>query len=264
MSLVFAALIPHSPMTMPGADGIAAVSQTTAALKDVEGELYVMQPDTLFVISPHAPIANASFSINLSPEFICTYEEFGDDVTSLRLACDIEMISKIRAYADRDAKSPVNIINQSELDHGTSIALYHLTQHLPSVKIVPISLAQLSIEQHYEFGEVLRYVALQSNKRVAIIVSAELSHTLSEDSPHGFKPAGPTFDNMVIDAIQAGDMSRLQTLNLEVAESADAVNEFKTLVMLSGALDNSGVQSKVVSYEMHKGVGLLVAQFNLI
>lgn len=264
MSLVFAAIIPHSPSTLPQLQSDpSSIVATRKALKDLEGELYVMQPDTLFVISPHAPMNEGAFSINLSPEFICTYEDFGDATTSLKLHGDVELVSKIRELAD-ERSFPVNIITQPDLDYGSAVALYHLTQHLPLVKIVPISLAQLSIEQHYQCGELLRYVALQSNKRIAIISTAELGHTLSADSPHGYHPASEAFDQSILEAIKSGDLTQLQSFNLELAESAQAVNEFRTLVTLSGVLDQSRVQASVLSYEVDHGSGLLVAQFNLI
>lgn len=264
MSLVFAAIVPHSPSTLPNVQGGNGQLKTTLiALKDLEGELYVMQPDTIFLISPHAPMSEAAFSVNLSPEFICTYEDFGDADTSLRLHGDIELVSKVREYADQH-QQPVNVITQPELDYGAAVALYHLTQHLPTVKIVPISLAQLGVEAHYHFGQMLRSVAQQSNKRIALVSSAELGHTLSADSVHGYHPAGETFDQAILDCIRSGDLTQLQSFNLELAESAQSVNEFRTLTLLSGALGGARVQASVLSYEVDHGSGLLVAQFNLI
>ncbi len=264
MSLVFAAIVPHSPSTLPTVRGNGEQLQSTlAAMKELEGELYVMQPDTIFLISPHAPMSEAAFSVNLSPEFICTYEDFGDANTSLRLHGDIELVSKIREYADQHSQS-VNVITQPELDYGSAVALYHLTQHLPTVKIVPISLAQLGVEDHYAFGQLLRSVALQSNKRIALISSAELGHTLSADSVHGYHPAGEAFNKTILDCIRGGDLTQLQSFNLELAESAQSVNEFRTFVLLSGALGGARVQASVLSYEVDHGSGLLVAQFSLI
>lgn len=261
MSLVFAAVIPHSTATITAndlSDVASSLVRTRDTIKEVEGELYVMQPDTLFVLSPHAPIADGAFSLNLAQEFICTYQDFGDDSTSLRLGCDIELISKLREYADRDAGKniAVNIINQPELDYGSAVALYHLSQHLPAVKVVPISLSNLSIEQHYRFGQALRYVAMQSNKRVAFITTAELGHTVV--------PAGATFAQAVLQAIKSHDLSELQNFNLELAESAQSVNEFKCFVVLSGVLSDLEVQAKINSNETYNGRGLLVSQFNLI
>lgn len=268
MSLVFAAIVPHSPSTLPDMKAPGEqLDKTRAALKELEGELYVMQPDTILLVSPHAPMNQACFSVNFSPEFICTYEDFGDATTSLRLHGDVEFISKIREYADEHQNTggcPVNVITQPELDYGSAVALYHLTQHLPSVKIVPVSLAQMGIEDHYKFGQMLRSVALKSNKRVAIICSAELGHTLTVDSGHDYHPAGEAFDQAVLAAIKSGDLTQLQSLNLELAESAQSVNEFRTLVLLSGALSNAGIQSQILSYEVGQGSGLLVAQFSLI
>ncbi|MFA6474599.1 MAG: class III extradiol dioxygenase subunit B-like domain-containing protein [Patescibacteria group bacterium] len=257
MSLVFAAIVPHSPSTLPGMNGDqAGLTNTRTALKELEGEFYVMQPDTIFVLSPHAPMSEASFAVNLSPDFICTYEDFGDAQTSIKLHGDIELVSKIREYADAH-RQPVHSITQPELDYGAAVALYHLTQHLPSVKIVPVSLAHLGVEQHYAFGQLLRSVALQSNKRIACIASVELGHAMTD-------PAGKAFADRIMKTIQSGDLTQLQSLNLDLAESAQAVNEFRTLVLLSGALSEAKVRANILSYEVVHDSGLLVAQFNLI
>lgn len=265
MSLVFAGIVPHSPITLPSlaAAKAAVLQHTSEALKEIEGELYVMQPEVLFLISPHAPMANESFSVNLAPQFSTNFEEFGDR-TQFACHCDIELISKIREYADSGSGPAVNLINQPELDYATAVSAYHLTQHMPQAKLVPLSLSRLGIDEHYRFGQALRYVAMQSNKRIALIASAELAHTLNEHSPHQYHPAGATFDKAVIDIIQQGDLTQLQNLNLELAESAQAVNEFKALVVLSGALAELKTGSKILSYETGTGIGLLVAQFNLI
>ncbi len=261
MSLVFATIIPHSTATVlrTGAEQPLdpAIERTRAALKELEGELYVMQPDTMFVVSPHAAAADQSFSVNLAADFTCTYRDFGDEATSVKLGCDIEMVSKIREYADRGKKPlSVNIVTQPVLDYGTSLAVYHLTQHLPAVKLVPISLAQLSLIKHFEFGEALRHIALQSNKRIALVVTAELGHTSTATTT--------TFTKMVLDAIKTGDLSLFPKINLEVIESAQAIDEFKALMVLAGALAGVKVQPKILAQTDYQGHGLVVAQFHLI
>lgn len=258
MPLVFATVIPHARATINSQmETEPAIARTRAAIKDVEGELYVMQPDTVFVVSPHAPMSEQAFSVNLAAEFMCSYQDCGDAATSLNVKCDVELVSKIREYADSaTAGPPVNVMTQPELDHGTAVALYHLTQHLPAVKAVPLSLSHLDIKQHVRFGEMLRYVAMQSNKRIALIASAELGHIVT--------PTGATFAKVVMDIIRSGAVTGLQNVNLELAESAESINEFKTFVVLSGALSDISVQPKIVSYEQYNSHGLMVAQFNLI
>ncbi len=266
MPLVFASIVPHSPVTIPsiGKEKSEVISKTLAGIKELEGELYVMQPDTLFVISPQAPTAETSFSINLAPEFTADFREFGEMDINLRFPCDIELVSKIREYSDSHNSSVVNVISQTHLDFGSAVALYLLTKHVPKIKIVPISVSLLDAKAHYEFGRMLRSVAMKTNKRVAIIGSTELAHNIGEKSPDGYHPDSKTFDAKIQDMIHTGNLNTILKLNLGLVENAQAIEALKTLSMVFGAIDGMGHDARILSYERPLGFGLLVADFNLI
>lgn len=264
MSLVFAAITPHSPSSLLAVEPTNARLQSVqSALKDLEGELYVMQPDTLFVISPQAMMEPEAFSVNLAPDFNCIVPSYSQELPPLKLHGDVELVSKMREYAGSYGVT-VHTITQPDVDQATAVALRHLTQHLPTVKVVPISLASASIENHYKFGNALRSVALQTNKRVAVIAAAELGHALSADAATGYHPAAEAFDKTVLQAIEAGTLTDLVQINPTLAEQAQSLNEFKTLVVLAGALADAKLQSRVITYQAVNGSGLLVAQFSLI
>ncbi|MDP3970755.1 MAG: class III extradiol dioxygenase subunit B-like domain-containing protein [bacterium] len=258
MPFVFATIVPHSPLTVPGIsdDKKNQVAATIQALKEIEGELYVMQPDTLFVISPHAPISEEAFSVHISTKFIGNFQEFGDQNTKLEYQCDVEMVSKIREYADSHKGVPVNTLDQNEMDYGTSVALYHLTQHSPNVKIVPISVSLLGSDDHFAFGKLLRHVASRSNKRIAIVASAELSHAL--------EPDGKTFDLKVQEMIYDRKLTEILKLNPDLIENAQVVNGYKALTILFGAIADVGPEPHILSYESPFGVGMMVAQFDIV
>lgn len=266
MPLVFASIVPHSPITVPsiGKEQSEIIAETMAGIKELEGELYVMQPDTLFVISPHAPTAETSFSVNLAPSFTADFHEFGDAETNLQFQCDIELVSKIREYADSHNSAVVNVINQSNLDYGTAVSLFHLTKHVPKVKIVPISVSLLDAKAHYDFGAVLRNVAMQTNKRVAIIGSTELSHSVADGNTDGSSTDSKTFDSKIQEMVRTGDLASILKLNSSVVENARATASLKTISMVFGAIDGMGYDARIVSYEDPLGFGLLVAEFNLI
>lgn len=259
MSLVYSCIAPHSPITLPtvGDEKQSQIQHTLDTFKDIEGELYVMQPDTLIVISPHAPISEEAFSVHLATQFTANFQEFGDQDTKLHFMPDVELVSKVRENADQgDSPVSVNIIDQSELDYGSAVTLFHLTQHVPNIKIMPVSVSMRSLADHFAFGRLLRNVASDSNKRIAIIASTDLSHT---DAPEGL-----TFDTKIQEMIRNNTIDDITKLNPELIELAQASNAARTLAVLFGALHNLAAESSVQSYERPFGVGLLVAQFNLI
>lgn len=257
MSLVFVGIVPHPPFLIPeiGKEKAEKLQKTRESMEEMEGDLYVLQPDTLFVISPHSPISPESFSLNLATHFESKFEEFGDQQTKCEINCDMQLVSQIKEAADYgDVDVPVNIITEPKVDHGVCIPLFYLTQHIPNVKIVPISVSQLSPEKHLEFGQLLRNVALESNKRIAIIASGDLSHSLSEESEHGMTPQGKTFDETVKKAIKNKSLSDIVKLNPEIVEKAHECG-YRPMLILIGALEGSHYESKIDSYEAPFGTG---------
>lgn len=263
MSLIFGTIVPHPPIIIPeiGKKDLDKVQKTVSALKELEGELYVMQPDVLVVISPHAPMSEEAFSLNLAPYFEGNLKEFGDQKTKLKLACDIELISDFKEKAD-DEDIPVNMISQIKLDHGSIVPLYYLTQHLPQVKIVPVSYSLLDLKTHYQFGNILRRVSLESNKRIAVIASGDLSHRLTDDAPAGYSPEGEAFDQTLIKLLENKKTEDILKLNPKLIKEAGECG-LRSIVILLGALKELNYDVRVLSYEGPFGVGYLVAQFSL-
>lgn len=264
MSLIFGAFTPHPPIILPTIGGahLTEVKKTIAAMKELEGELYTMQPETLMIISPHSPISPSSFALNLAPQFHGQLQDFGDFTTQLKFACDLELISNIREKADEE-EIPVTCLNQSALDHGAIVPLYYLTQHLPKIKIVPLSFSMLDLNIHLKFGALLRDVSLQTNKRMALIASGDLSHRLTENAPAGYSPQGKTFDDLIVRFLKEKKTEEILKINPQLIEEAGECG-WRSLVILLGALQNLEYKIYVHSYEGPFGVGYLVAQFELI
>lgn len=264
MSLIFGAIVPHPPIIIPevGADNLQKVEKTVAAMKELEGELYVMQPDVLVVISAHAPMSEEAFSLNLSPDFKGNLKEFGDQKTELKFACDIDLISKFKEKAD-DERIPLNMNSSSELDHGLTVPLYYLTQHLPQIKIVPVSYSMLDYQAHFDFGNIIRRVAQESNKRIAIIASGDLSHRLTQDAPAGFSPEGKAFDEKLQQALKEKNVKDILKFNPKLVQEAGECG-LRSIIILLGALNELNYDVRQLSYEGPFGVGYLVTQFSLI
>ncbi len=263
MSLVFGAITPHPPLLIPaiGKDNISKVEKTVKALKDLEGELYNMQPDTIIILSPHSPIAANTFSVNLAPKFHGHMEEFGDFDTKLEISCDTQLISSLKENTDSN-NIPLQTISQENFDHGVTVPLFYLAQHLPKVKVVPISLSMLDYKTHYEFGKILRKTALECNKRIAIIASGDLSHRLTSDAPAGYAPEAETFDQALIKLIEDKNTEDILALDPKVIETAGECG-LRSIIVLLGALNDSSYDVKTLSYEGPFGVGYLTAQFML-
>lgn len=77
MSLVFSAIVPHSPLLIPaiGQDNLTRLSSTSQAYEKLALDLEASQADTIIIISPHGPIHDDVFLMNLNPVFNADFQE---------------------------------------------------------------------------------------------------------------------------------------------------------------------------------------------
>lgn len=259
MSLVFAAITPHPPVLIPaiGKEHLAKLEKTRAAMDKLEQDLYSAKPELILIISPHGELNPSAFTINLCREFSANFEIFGDFSTKLKFPGDL--IAFTTAKETISAKSPINIISSPELDHGCAIPLSYLARHLPQTPIIPIYFSMLDNQAHFEFGKALKDLILNSDKRIAVIASGDLSHCLSENAPAKYNPAGKIFDEKIIDLIVGCDLLSLVNLDHQLSEDA-AECGLKSILILAGVLNDISCKPEVLSYEAPFGVGYMAAE----
>lgn len=263
MSLSFACIAAHTPLLIPtiGREGLERIAKTKEAMTALEQEFYLAQPDTAVVITPHAHGLPDSMTMNCSPSYSANFEEFGDLATKGKWRSDTLMIDRIRE--DFKAKHlPLTLDSVENLDYGSAVPLWYLTQHLPKVRIVSIQVSGLDAKSHYEFGRQLKDEIMISTKRVAVIASADLSHRAGENSPRGFSPRGVAYDEKVSAAVRDGRLAEMVDIDDEWSAEAEACGA-KVLAMLAGVMDGVQHESSVLSYEKPFGVGYLVASLKV-
>ncbi|MFA5020766.1 MAG: AmmeMemoRadiSam system protein B [Patescibacteria group bacterium] len=262
MSLVFAAITPHPPILIPaiGREHSAEIEATRLAMEQLEQDLYSAKPDLIVVISPHGELNPAAFTVNLCQEFNLNFETFGDFSTKMKFPGD--MVAFTAAKESISAKSPLNIISVPELDHGCGVPLFYLARHLPQTPIVPIYFSMLDSQAHFEFGKALKDLILNSDRRIAVVASGDLSHCLSEKSPAKYNPAGKIFDEKIISLITGCDFTSLVNLDCQSTEAA-AECGLRSILILAGLLSDISCKPKILSYEAPFGVGYLTAEIIL-
>lgn len=260
MSIVFSAIVPHPPLLIPNIskENILRLDATIKSYKKLEADLYSIQADTIVIISPHGMIFDDKFSMNLNPEFIANFEEFGDFATKMHLLGDIGLSYKIRERME--TRAPLQLISQKDLDYGSSIPLFMLTSHSPKIKIIPLYFSGLSMEEHFRFGQLLKRELMFSKNRVAVIASGDLSHRLSKNAPVKYSPKGKKFDNKLIELLQTNNTAEIIKFKPEFTNEA-AECGLRSIVILLGILDEIKKQNQLLSYECPFGVGYMVMNF---
>jgi len=260
MPIVYSAIVPHPPLLIPaiGKENIETIKNTAEAYKKLEENLYVHRAETIVIISPHGLIMPNSFTMNLSPEFFIAFEEFGDLVTKAKLSGDIGLAYKIRESLE--TKAPLQLISEPNLDHGSGVPLWLLTQNLKQVKIIPIYYSGLNLEAHFKFGQLLKKELTQHKERIAVIASGDLSHRLTKEAPAGYSRQGAKFDKKLVELIKTKKTPDILRLDEKLINDAGECG-LKSIVMLLGILDGIKYEPQILSYEGPFGVGYLVANF---
>jgi aromatic ring-opening dioxygenase LigB subunit len=146
-----------------------------------------------------------------------------------------------------------------ELDWGVMVPMYFLRQASPSdIPVVSLSFSSLSYGAHLDFGRILRQAAEAAGVRAALVASGDMSHHLSNDSPYGYNPMGPVFDDAVADAVARWDAAAITGIEPDVIQGAGECG-LRSIIILFGALEGLPVASEVLSHEGPFGIGYLVA-----
>ena len=240
MSIVFAGITPHPPALIPELtqdETPEDVKKTIEALKELEQDLYLSKPDILIVLSAYSGVFEETFVINVEPTFTANFETFGDFSLSETWLGATDFAAKIM-HGSYTQEIPIKLMSQPTLDPGVTIPLHMLGDHLKHVKILPIGFSHLSVQQHVAFGQLLKEVCVSSNKRIAILVSGNLSSTLRDDSPAEYHPDGQLFDTNIRSYLTSCDCSELQHMSYGLVQNAQETI-YKSLLILSGILHNT-------------------------
>jgi aromatic ring-opening dioxygenase LigB subunit len=260
--ICFAAVTPHSPLLLPsiGKENTEQLEKTRSAMKAVSVELYACRPDTSVVISSHEEQHPGAFSLNLHDEYVVNFSQFGDLTDAGRFRGDVSLMNEIQDQVEA-SELPFTLDSHETVNYGTGVPLMLLAEQMPNVRIVPVSISGLGAKEHVQFGGLLKDVLMNSDKRIAIIASGDLSHCLSKDAPLGLRPEGAEYDALIQEAVSNFSTSVLLSTSDELLNRAEACIH-KQLLILFGILERVQTRTELLSYEAPFGVGHLVAQFH--
>lgn len=257
MPINFASICPHPPLIIPnvGKDRIETVSDTVEAMEELAEDFEKRDPDTTIVVSPHAPMNPNSFVINEADVFKGHFHQFGDLSTELAFQNDLELVNSIE---EKFEENEISFKGRAfkELDHGTLVPLYYLTQGKPNSQIISLAYSELSLKQHFQMGKALRKAT--ESKSVAIVASGDMSHRLNKQAPAGYSPRGKEFDEKLIELIKEKDVEGILNMDSDLVKQAGQCG-YRSVIVLLGVLEDLEWEPEILSYEGPFGVGYLVA-----
>lgn len=256
--IVFAAIVPHPPASVRGIgndEQLQKLEKTLEAFKELRFGLEMSLPETIVVITPHGRMEEYSFVINKSEILFGDLSRFGEN-TEYHYRNDLGLVNSI-IYDCMTNELPLHS-HYDRLDHGTLIPLHHLLENI-SPRVVHISFSLLDFNKHYEFGRLLSKSLDETDRRIAVLASADLSHRVTPESPVGYSSSAKFFDSKVIEIIECRDVHRLMQLKVSVIKEA-AECGLRSIIILLSILNGRKYETNVISYEHPFGIGHLVAR----
>ncbi|MCB8816013.1 AmmeMemoRadiSam system protein A [Desulfosporosinus shakirovi] len=246
MSLIYTIFVPHPPLLIPevGRGEERKCQASLDAYQEVARRIAQAEVETVILVSPHAPLIKDGMTLAVDNIMQGSFAQFGAAQVSLSFENDLVVMAQ---FQNLSGVVPI----QGSIDHGAFVPLYFLQKAGWKGKVV---LLGMPLERPEEYGERIGQILEDLPGRYAIVASGDLSHRLKEDGPYGFDPAGPEFDQFVVNTLQR-DSKKIDNLSEALMDKAGECG-YRSLRLALAAKEGA---PEVLSYEGPFGVGYLVA-----
>ena len=258
MSIHYACVLPHPPLILPeiGRGEEHKIQHTIESYQTIANEIARIKPQTIVLVSPHAPMFRDGFFLAQGIEDTGDMGRFNTPQLSYTYPLDAEFNDAL-IKLNPDIRPSV-----MELDHGSIVPLALIKETYASFKLVRIGISGLNREHHRELGKTIQTVANQLKRKIVFIASGDLSHRLKADGPYGFNPDGPRFDQKIKHILASNHFDELFDLPSNQCHEAGECG-YRSLLVMAGALAELDIKSEVLSYEAPFGVGYLCASIHI-
>jgi AmmeMemoRadiSam system protein B len=263
LGLTYGCIVPHSPNLIPqvGLHRTNVAAKTREAMEELGMIIGERRPKACVIVSPHSPFLPEAFGVWEAGRLKGTMARFQAPDVTVCVDVAIDLAEAIVDTANR-MELPIGRIKRDwELDRGVTVPALYLLR-TDEVQVVPVSISMLGWEEHWLFGTAVAKAAQQVFGEVAIVASANLSHRVTEDAPHGYSPSGAQFDGLIRDAVARGQLREFLDIPQDLCREASECG-MASLLVLGGAFDGEVVDGRVLSYETPFGIGYLVGEVSL-
>ncbi len=263
-------MVPHPPIILPniGQGEETKIQDIADAYRQAAREIIDSGPDTILIVSPHAPCYFDYIQISDGPAGHGSMAQFRDPADSFRIPYDQELIRKTASLCEQ-AGIPAGTLGKQDgsLDHGTMVPLYFLQEAVKAAPegtrqpaFVRIGTGSLNSRMHYRVGQLFAQAAAELGRKIAVVGSGDLSHCQKEGSGYGFKPVGPAYDAMIMDIMGKGDFLSLLAIPEQTAEAAMVCGQ-KPFALMAGVMDGLKPHTENLGHSAEFGVGYGVVTY---
>ena len=268
-------MVPHPPIILPniGRGEEKKIQDIADACQHAADAIVASQPDTILIVSPHAPSYFDYIQISDGPSGRGSMAQFRDPMDTFEIPYDRELIRETARICE-EAGIPAGTLGQQDgsLDHGTMVPLYFVNQYWNAYRLVRIGLSGLPLSQHMALGRLIQDTVRALGRSAVIIASGDLSHRLKADGPYGYQKEGPAYDTRVMDVMGRAAFGELLSFSEDFCSRAGECGH-RSFTMMAGALEAEAGASKErpgkeiaaarLSYEGPFGVGYGVCMYEI-
>jgi AmmeMemoRadiSam system protein B len=254
-----------------GGAELTKVDSTVRAMREVRRKAAALHPDTVVLLSPHAPLLAHWMGVSMASSYEGTLAYFGAPNVIVEADADEALAWRIlerAAESEVPASSTSSAGDTLDLDHGSMVPLVYLFGDMEKpCRLVLLSFSYLDLHTHVGFGTAVGEAMLEAEQRVLYVASSDLSHRLKPGAPAGFDARGAQFDRLVADHFAEGNWRGLLAIDPVIVAAAGECG-YRSLAVLSGvvaAARAAGLETtnRLLSYEGPFGVGYLVGEVEI-
>jgi AmmeMemoRadiSam system protein A len=256
---VAGALVAHPPILLTEVGGAQSnkVRATADAIRELDGMLSAVDAALVVVVSPHSPSSMTSLPVRRAARVAGDLARFRAPQIRFEAGVDVMLAAALVDDGQR-AGFPLTWAEETELDHGVVVPLHSLPRTMANKRCIFLGVSGWPLPRFVEFGAWLQ--GRLRDRSAILIASGDLSHRLTPDAPYGFRPQGPVFDRLVVDALRTSAWEQIEALDPDLVEEAGECG-LRPLAILIGAGRAAHLRSQVLSYEGPFGVGYPVVAF---
>jgi len=254
MALVFAGLVPHSPLLAPniGREHRQLLAKTLKAFEELSDVLAKAQPEAMIIVSSHVDSGYNWWNANVALDYHADLSPFGDLLTNNSWPGALKLVIDLEDYLGLDL--PLRLYSQPTLDYGTSIPLLLLGAAAQKLKILPVGYINNQPERQAVFGHKLGEFLRQWPGRVALLGSGDLAHTLGSDQSSKAQARGHKFDQELQKALEQNDEAAMLNMPQDLLNKTGQCAWLAYLTVNAAIAEQPGQWRNLV-YESPFGVG---------
>ncbi len=274
MVLSAAFIVPHGALILDALpshkDGRYELHQ---AMIQVANNIAILNPDVILVTSPHGISLSNNFGIYINKSAQGTAEWEGEyQKYQIQVDIDLEFTEELHTYLQSN-KQPISKITAYSqgvsipLRWGESVPLWFL-RNLPKSKYTFLSQPMNRYNPTSEFqdcakvlGENIGNFINSHNKRVIVLISADLSHTHQKEGPYGYYKEAEKVDKLFEKWIGLNQTVLFTEDNLDILKKALCCG-YSGFLMLQGILStDSNFKGQLLVRSTPTYYGMMVASF---